>query len=111
VAKGFSSAVLADLKKAAAKQGQAIPDATLRAVGEAILADAEARVMRRGLEAELLPVAKGDPAEAILVAIRQTGASTVVMGSRGTSDADASGMGSVSQKVFHKAECTCISVK
>lgn len=111
VAKGFAPAIVAELKKAAAKEGQAVSDAALRAVGQGILADAEARVIRRGLDAELLPLGTGDPAESILLAIKKTGASTIVMGTRGMSDTDASGMGSVSQKVFHKAECTCISVK
>lgn len=69
------------------------------------------RARQRGLEPELLAIATGDPAENILIAVRQTGASTIVMGCRGLSDLDAVIFGSVSHTVFEKAECTCISVK
>jgi nucleotide-binding universal stress UspA family protein len=111
VARSFAPAVVAELKKAAAKGAQPVAAATLRAVGAGILGEAEARVIRRGLEAEVLPLGAGNPAESILGAIKQAGASVIVMGCRGMSDTDAAGLGSVSQTVFQKADCTCISVK
>lgn len=118
VAKELDPEIVEALKKAADSGGQSpdrppqpIPDAVLRVIGEKILGQAAARVRRHGLEVETLPIEAGDPAESILLAARQTGANTIVMGCRGVSDDEAATFGSVSHTVFRKAECTCISVK
>ena len=107
IAPKLPTAVTAALKE----HSDQVPDAVLEAVGRTVMHDAEERVARRGLELDVLPIATGDPVEAILIAARQSGAHTIVMGCRGLSNAEASGFGSVSQKVFQRAECTCISVK
>lgn len=83
----------------------------LVAVGERILEDAAARVHRRGLEIEVMPIDHGDPVEAILIAAQHSNANTIVMGCRGLSNDHTQGFGSVSRQVFQRADCTCISVK
>lgn len=107
IAPKLPSAVTAALKE----HSDQVPDAVLEAVGRTVLHDAEERASRRGLEVDVLPVATGDPVEAIMIATRQSGAHTIVMGCRGLSNTQTSGFGSVSQQVFQRAECTCISVK
>lgn len=116
--------VIEQLRKAAARQrrgdaegkGRAdidnsVPVEVLLAVGERILQDAAQRAQRRGIAAELLQSDDGDPVDAILQAAEQVEAHTIVMGCRGLSDEEAKAFGSVSQRVFQLAECTCISVK
>ena len=53
----------------------------------------------------------GDPAEANLRVAKGRGVDMVVLGSRGLSDAKGLLLGSVSHKVAHLAECTCVTVK
>lgn len=108
VASSLPAGLTASLKKTA---GGPVADDLLIAVGEKILADAETRVQRRSLETHSFAIERGDPAENILVAAQHAGANTIVMGCRGLSDEETATFGSVSQKVFQKAECTCISVK
>ncbi len=101
------------LKDAAEMPSQPVklPNEILVAVGERILEDAAARVHRRGLELEVMPIDHGDPVEAILIAAQHSDANTIVMGCRGLSDDQAQGFGSVSRQVFQRADCSCISVK
>ncbi|MGI9384208.1 MAG: universal stress protein [Methyloligellaceae bacterium] len=110
-AKGFGPNLTAALEQAAGSQPQPIPDKLLRAVGEKILEMSATKARQRGVEAAKLAIETGDPCEGILLAARNAGANTIVMGCRGVSDADASSFGSVSNTVFQKADCTCISVK
>lgn len=53
----------------------------------------------------------GRPAKSILGAAKAEGADLIVMGSRGLGDARSLLLGSVSHKVSHLSECTCITVK
>jgi nucleotide-binding universal stress UspA family protein len=109
IADTLPTAVTSALEKASDRSR--VPEAALRAVGERILEDADARVRRRGIETEIMPVEQGDPVQSILIAARHAGANTIVMGCRGLSDDREQGFGSVSRQVFQNAECTCISVK
>lgn len=119
VAGTFASELTAALKKAVQDTGQGgpdgahkpIPEKVLTMIGEKILAEADFKVRRRGLETVVLEIVKGDPAENILAAAEDVGANTIVMGCRGQNDEGSSGFGSVSHKVFQTANCTCISVK
>lgn len=79
--------------------------------GQKILDQAASRVSRRGIDVDVLDLGMGDPAECILIAHKSAGASTIVMGCRGTRRDGESAFGSVSSTVFERAECTCISVK
>jgi nucleotide-binding universal stress UspA family protein len=53
----------------------------------------------------------GDPANAILRVAKRLQVNMIFLGSRGLSDTKGLLMGSVSHKVAHLAECTCVSVK
>lgn len=55
-------------------------------------------------------VANGDPAAEILKALKAADADLVVMGRRGLGRVSSLLLGSVSQKVSHDAECTCMTV-
>ncbi|MEJ8474078.1 universal stress protein [Roseibium sp. H3510] len=111
VAKSFSPKLTQQLKLAASNSSQPAPENVLRFIGEKILEQAKAKVIRRGVEVEVLPICSGDPAETILMTQGKVGASTIVMGCRGVSDTKQSSHGSVSNAVFSKATCTCLSVK
>lgn len=106
----YGPQITGELEKAAG-DSPPLAESLLHAIGESMLSMGIARVHRRGLEAELHAIAKGDAAENILRAAQQIGANTIVMGCRGVSDVDAVIFGSVSHTVFEKADCTCISVK
>ncbi len=111
VADTFGPRVRKVLLQAAKEGSTGAPKALLRAVGEKILAQATSKVSRLGLDVEVLEMVEGDPVENILIARQRTGANTIVMGARGVSKAGENSFGSVSQLVFEKAPCTCLSVK
>lgn len=100
-----------DRLQEAASQSDPLDTSLLASVGESILAQAAARARRRGVEVEVLDMESGDPAETILVARKRVDANTIVMGCRGTGGGRGSSFGSVSNVVFERADCTCISVK
>jgi nucleotide-binding universal stress UspA family protein len=110
-AKTFDPKLKAALKAATGAASGPVPVKLLKAVGEKVLAEAAGRVLRRGLEADILAIEAGEPAVTILLAHKSTGASTIVMGCRGASESGGSSFGSVSNAVFAKATCTCVSVK
>lgn len=56
-------------------------------------------------------LADGPPAKRILERARDLEADMIVMGSRGLSDIAGLLVGSVSHKVSHLAECTCVTVR
>ncbi len=111
VANAFDAKIRALLERLSHAGSAPVPDSVMTVVGETILDQAAAKVDRRGLDAEIMPIASGDPADCILTARKRTGAGTIVMGCRGTGGTDANAFGSVSQTVFAQADCTCLSVK
>jgi len=111
IAGQFDSRTRAELKSLAAGDPGPIPAETCRTIGRTILEDAAGRVHRRGLEVDVLDMETGDPAEAIILAQRRIGASTIAMGCRGEANSARSVFGSVSNRVFERADCTCLSVK
>ena len=78
---------------------------------QSVIAVAKSKLDHRGIEPASVDVEVGDPAECILLAAKRHKVSTIVMGCRGENTQGASQFGSVSQKVFQMANCTCISVK
>ena len=83
---------------------------------KAVVAAANKKLQHRSVKPSDIAVVYGDPAECILLAAKRMKVSTIVMGCRGVVPGDpAHGenimFGSVSQTVFRRAECTCISVK
>lgn len=111
VADRFDAQLKAVLRKAANQDLGPAPGEVLRRVAVHVLEHAENKVTRAGLDVKCLPVAGGDPVEAILLAQAKIKANTIVMGSRGLAATQVSAFGSVSQRVFNLAPCTCLSVK
>ena len=56
-------------------------------------------------------IEEGDPTRRILALAEARGADMIVMGSRGVGDLQGLLLGSVSHKVGHLAQCTCITVR
>jgi nucleotide-binding universal stress UspA family protein len=87
------------------------PRETHQAIGEAISDNFVQRAASMKVANVKKIVTSGSPADAILEAAEGEGADTIVMGSRGLGKIADMLMGSVSHKVSHHANCTCITVK
>lgn len=111
IANMFDTELKKELQKVADRGTGAVSTYLLEAVGEKVLEIAASRVHRVGIKSEILAIARGNPAKNIIQAHKMVGASTIVMGCRGSSGSSPSSFGSVSQQVFEQAECTCVSVK
>jgi nucleotide-binding universal stress UspA family protein len=80
-------------------------------VGERIIGGATDIAKRTGAK-KITPVTlDGNPAQSILGAARDGDADLIVVGTRGLGSLKGLLMGSVSQKVSHLSQCTCITVK
>ena len=86
------------------------PEPLLRLLGIQVLNAAQKRAADRGIEADVLDLADGEPAQAIVAAAEATGADAIVMGTRGLRNIDVLTFGSVSQEVCRVAPCTCVAV-
>ncbi len=104
-------------KQAASTSGVAIaidipfPGEVLVAVGDILLHDAERVAEKSGVKDIARLWKQGDPATCILAAAEDQKADIIVMGTRGLSDLKGLFVGSVSHKVNHLSDCTCITVK
>lgn len=83
----------------------------LQRVGEKILGMAEKDVRERGAKDVHPVIIEGDPAERIIEFAKQNDVDMIVMGSHGLGRVESLFLGSVSNKICHLAECTCITVK
>ena len=83
----------------------------LQLVGEKILGMAEKEVKEKGVEEVHSVVVQGDPAEEITNFAKQKGVDMILIGSRGVGQIKGVLLGSVSSKVCHVADCTCVTVK
>lgn len=110
-AKMFGPELRAALQEADLKGVNQVPNELRKKIGSWVLEQAASKVRRLDIAVEILDIEEGDPAAFILMARNRIDASTIVMGSRGVSGQHAATFGSVSQKVFEKADCTCLSVK
>ncbi|WP_422040688.1 universal stress protein [Roseibium sp.] len=99
------------LNKAVSANLGPAPDKILHKIGQIILDHAADKARSHGVGFETLPILTGKPADAIVRAQKELEAATIVMGARGVTPSDSSTFGSVSQEVFSRAGCTCISVK
>ena len=88
-----------------------LPHEVLSAAGERILDEAERIARETGVERIQRSLDGGDPTKAILDCAKRVGANLIVMGSRGLNDLRGLLVGSVSHKVSHLAECTCVTVR
>jgi len=80
------------------------------AMGKRLLHDARSRAAEHGARSVQTVIADGDPAQAILTRAKELPADMLILGSRGLGDAKGLLLGSVSHKVAHLAECTCVTV-
>jgi nucleotide-binding universal stress UspA family protein len=81
------------------------------AVGNRLTNSARARAQAKGARTVETMLGDGDPATTIVDRARDLEADMIIMGSRGLGGAKGLLMGSVSHKVAHLAECTCVTVK
>lgn len=110
IARKFPPELTSKLAKSALSGNEPLNKATLHVVANTILRIAAGRAHRLGLETDIAPVIEGEPSRIILDTYQRLEISTIVMGSRGLA-AIMPDRVSVSQTVFAKARCTCISVK
>jgi nucleotide-binding universal stress UspA family protein len=83
----------------------------LQKVGEGIIAAAEKEARGKGVKEVQSMVLQGDPAEVIINFAREKGVNMIMLGSRGLGQVKGMLLGSVSNKVCHVADCTCVTVK
>ena len=82
-----------------------------RKIGEGTIAAAEREARNKGLKEVQSEVVQGDPAEEIINFAREKGVDMIMLGSRGLGQIKGMFLGSVSSKVCHVADCTCVTVK
>jgi nucleotide-binding universal stress UspA family protein len=83
----------------------------LQIVAERITKSAEEDLRSKGVKEVHSAVLQGDPAEKINEYSREKGIDMIIIGSRGLGSFRGLLLGSVSSKVCHTAECTCMTVK
>jgi nucleotide-binding universal stress UspA family protein len=87
------------------------PEDVLVAVGNAIVDKAQDIAKQHGATKISRVITEGDPANVILHSAKDRNADLIVLGTRGLSDLTGLFVGSVSHKVSHLADCTCITVR
>ncbi len=88
-----------------------MPRGVLVTLGAQILEGATVLARQRGAPDVKTLTADGDPAASILECAERERVDAIVMGTRGLSDLAGLLLGSVSHKVGHLADCTCITVR
>ncbi len=76
-----------------------------------IIEEAETEVKKKGVESYQSTILQGQPAREIIEFARKNSVDMIVMGSHGAGKVETLMLGSVSNKVCHLAECTCVTVK
>jgi nucleotide-binding universal stress UspA family protein len=87
------------------------PEDVMVGVGNAIVDKAKDIAKQHGAIKINRVITNGDPADIILNTAKDRHADLIVMGTRGLSDLKGLFVGSVSHKVSHLADCTCITVR
>lgn len=90
---------------------EVVPQGVLATLGAQILEGAKVLARQRGAPDIKTLTADGDPVACILECAKRERADAIIMGTRGLSDLAGLLLGSVSQKVGHLADCTCITVR
>ena len=80
-------------------------------ISEGIMKAAQKQIQEMGLKIAKSMVFRGDPAEEIIQFAKNNDIDMIVIGSRGLGQIKGLLLGSVSSKVCHLAECTCVTVK
>jgi len=83
----------------------------LASVANKIVMEAQRRARENGVDKANTVIKHGDPARVIIEYAEQHDIDMIVIGSRGLGDLKGMLLGSVSHKVAHLAECSCITVK
>jgi nucleotide-binding universal stress UspA family protein len=96
--------------KAERIQGSA-DTAYLEVIGNQILGKAENEAKKRGARHVEKSILRGDPAEVIVNYAKENDCDMIVIGSRGLGTVKGLMLGSVSSKVCHVADRTCVTVK
>jgi nucleotide-binding universal stress UspA family protein len=80
-------------------------------IAKQIIEEAEREVKKKGVESYQSTILQGQPAREIIEFARKNSIDMIVMGSHGAGKVETFMLGSVSNKVCHLAECTCVTVK
>ena len=88
-----------------------LPQEDLEQYGHKVLDKAEAIALNQGLQDLGKSLRQGEAATTIVDYAADIDADMIVIGSRGLGDLSSLLMGSVSHKVAHDANCTCVTVK
>jgi nucleotide-binding universal stress UspA family protein len=80
-------------------------------VAQEIIEKAERLVKEKGVERYQSTIIHGNPAQEITEFARKNNVDLIVLGSRGAGKVEMLMLGSVSHKVCHLADCTCVTVK
>jgi nucleotide-binding universal stress UspA family protein len=88
-----------------------VPDDILKEVGDLVLKNARLRAESKDVKDITTHLVDGSPADKILAVAEKENADMIVMGSRGLGKMAGVLMGSISQKVSHLSNCTCVTVK
>ena len=83
----------------------------LQALGNKIVALAEERARKKGAKQIEAIVVEGDPSERIINHAKDHDVDIIVIGSRGLGTFKGLLLGSVSNKVSHRADRTCVIVR
>ncbi len=89
----------------------ALGKVSAKLISEGIMKIAQKQVQAKGLKIAKLMVFRGDPAEEIIQFAKNNEIDMIVIGSRGLGRIKGLLLGSVSTKVCHLAECTCVTIK
>ena len=80
-------------------------------IAKEIIEEAEREIKKKGFESYQSTILQGNPAQEIIEFARKNSVDMIVMGSHGAGKVEMLMLGSVSNKVCHLADCTCVTVK
>ncbi len=80
-------------------------------IAKEFIEGAEKEIKAKGVESYQSTILKGNPAREIIEFARENNVDMIIMGSRGAGEIEMLMLGSVSQRVCHLADCTCVTVK
>lgn len=80
-------------------------------IAKEIIEKAEKEMKKKGVESYQSTILQGNPAREIIEFARDNNVDMIIMGSRGAGVFETLMLGSVSHRVCHLADCTCVTVK
>ncbi len=82
-----------------------------QAFAKEIMEKGEKEIKKKGVGSYQTVILQGNPAQEIIEFARKNSVDMIVMGSHGAGKVETLMLGSVSNKVCHLADCTCVTVK